>query len=261
MTLAISNYLNGETMDSKKTLVLSCMDRRLNDYLDEKYNDGNTLFLRNAGANVNTLLNTIKQLAIEFPVKKIIIAPHTDCGAMGLVSSTIASGSNAHELVEKALVSQFRARKFSDRADLESRVNGEVQKEAIVAFANAIGAELSVELVNLNGLNIPADSGRHVLTIAKPSSTSYSDFLKRYDDKVGHFESYFIQSRSLRDVLPDIHVAATALHIRDVRLISENSRDNLLLPNQVKLLKEQEWMKDADISKVSHVQKRSRIVN
>ena len=42
-------------------LVLSCMDRRLNEYLDS-LNDGNTIFLRNAGANLYAVRNAIEAL-------------------------------------------------------------------------------------------------------------------------------------------------------------------------------------------------------
>jgi len=42
-------------------IVFSCMDRRLNEYLDS-LNDGNTVFLRNAGANLYAVRNTIDAL-------------------------------------------------------------------------------------------------------------------------------------------------------------------------------------------------------
>ncbi|MEM0177086.1 hypothetical protein [Metallosphaera sp.] len=43
-------------------IVISCMDRRLNQFLEKNFNDGNTIFVRNAGASVNSLRNTLALL-------------------------------------------------------------------------------------------------------------------------------------------------------------------------------------------------------
>lgn len=231
-------------------IVVSCMDRRLSSFLDLTYNDGKTVFVRNAGANITTALNTIKQLSIEFPVKEIVLVPHTDCGAMGLVAAAIA-GKAVSPQVEECLVAQFRNRQFSDRDELEKNVNGRIQKAAIGPFAKSIGAKVEVALVDLLGLDIPKDSGRHLLSITKPSPTKYRDFISRYSDAPGIFDSYFIQANGIKDVLPDIEIAASALHIHDIRLVSESSLHDVIIANDVKVLKQQNYLEEAKISTVN----------
>ncbi|MEL9969752.1 MAG: carbonic anhydrase, partial [Metallosphaera sp.] len=67
-------------------IVISCMDRRLNEFLEKNYNDGETVFIRNAGANINSLKET---KALIKKADEIIILPHTDCGAMGVVERAL----------------------------------------------------------------------------------------------------------------------------------------------------------------------------
>ncbi|MGC8558729.1 MAG: hypothetical protein ACP5NC_07055 [Nitrososphaeria archaeon] len=50
----MERFINLSSNLALMRLVISCMDRRLNRYLDE-LNDGDTLFVRNAGANANSL--------------------------------------------------------------------------------------------------------------------------------------------------------------------------------------------------------------
>lgn len=231
-------------------IVVSCMDRRLSSFLDLNYNDSKTVFVRNAGANISTALNTIKQLSIEFPISSILIAPHTDCGAMGLVQSAIG-GKPVSKQIEDSLVAQFRNLDFSDRKGLES-LNCNVQAKAMESFAKSIGANVDVRLIDLSTLAIPKDSGRHLLTITKPSATKYCDFISRYNDGgLGMFDSYFIQAKGIKDVLPDVEIAASALHIHDIRLISESSLHDEIIKSDIKVLKSQPYLDGASMSMVS----------
>ena len=232
-------------------VVVSCMDRRLSSFLDETYNDGRTVFVRNAGANMATVVNTVKQLSIEFPIKKIVIAPHTDCGAMGIVDSAVHANAKASQAIENSLVAQFRKLGFDSRKALEERLNGSVQRDAIASFAKSIGAEVDVSLIDLGRLDLPAHSGKHILTITKPTATSYFELLKRFGEGVGMFDSYFIQAKGMRDVLPDIEVAVSALHISDVRLLSESDSGNSIMDSDLALLKKQEYMKGVEISTIA----------
>lgn len=69
-------------------IVISCMDRRLNGYLDQ-LNDGDIIFIRNAGANVNSLRETLKYIR---DAEEILVLQHTDCGAMGVVHRALLWG-------------------------------------------------------------------------------------------------------------------------------------------------------------------------
>ncbi len=68
---------------TRKALVVACMERRLNgdDYLDA-LNDGNTLFCRTEGANVQGIKTTIIDAVQNRGVTDVIVMPHNDCGAM-----------------------------------------------------------------------------------------------------------------------------------------------------------------------------------
>lgn len=235
-------------MSDISRILISCMDRRLSAFLDSEYNDGSTVFVRNAGANVLTVLNTVKQLSIEHPIKSIVIAPHTDCGAMGLVEAAINGRAKTSAQIDKYLVSQFKVNRFADRKELESRINCDVQAASISPFARSIGASLDIRLIDLSNLDILADTGRHILTLVKPSKTMYLDLIRRYSDNVGMFDSYFIQARGIRDVLPDIEIAATALHISDIRLISESKLNNAIMDSDVNVLKSQDYLAAAKIT-------------
>lgn len=230
-------------------IVLSCMDRRLSrDPLDSLYNDGRTLFLRNSGANAATALNTIKALSIVHPIKSIVIATHTDCGAMGYVTKAVAGEVAPSERIEKALVSQFRRHGFNGRDDLERNVNGELQKAAIEPYAKRIGAKVEVNLIEMKDIEVPEHEGKHLLTITLPTATRYADMLSRYKDKPSMFDSYFIQANSVQDMLPDIDLAVSALHIHDVRFLSEGSRQDWQLKDGVRFLNGQQFMEGAHTS-------------
>ncbi|MFP3215602.1 MAG: carbonic anhydrase, partial [Candidatus Micrarchaeota archaeon] len=87
-------------------LVLSCMDRRLNEYLDS-LNDGNTIFLRNAGANLYAVKNTIDTLLNNENITEIKVITHTDCGAMKSVAAAL-SGKLRLDLAGEVLVDKFK---------------------------------------------------------------------------------------------------------------------------------------------------------
>jgi carbonic anhydrase len=100
-------------------VVVSCMDRRLNRYLDE-LNDGDTIFVRNAGANIGSLRDTLRHL---IKADEIIVLPHTDCGAMGVVQRAL-SGERFSEILNP-LIGSFSNLRVNGRNELE-RENLEV---------------------------------------------------------------------------------------------------------------------------------------
>ena len=118
------------------------------------------------------------------------------------------------------------------------------------SFCQAVDS-YQFRLMDLSTLDILADTGRHILTLVKPSKTMYLDLIRRYSDNVGMFDSYFIQARGIRDVLPDIEIAATALHISDIRLISESKLNNAIMDSDVNVLKSQDYLAAAKVTAVS----------
>lgn len=208
-------------------LVISCMDRRISEYLDSRYNDGSTVFLRNAGANISTLSKSIESILNAESIKSVIIAPHTDCGAMGLVQTVLSGKAKVSENVEKGLVSRFRNASYSNRGELERIVNPAMQENEMRRLVRSPSIGTSTELIDLSTLQIPTDGGRHLLTFTKPSPSRYSSLIARYDNPdIGMFNSYFIQAFAAKEVSADIEIAAAALHISDIRLVSESQVQN-----------------------------------
>ncbi|ACP47329.1 carbonic anhydrase [Sulfolobus islandicus Y.N.15.51] len=142
-------------------LVVSCMDRRLNSYLKKKYPDA--IVIRNAGANVNSLLITFEKYKDR--VDDVILLPHTDCGAMKVVYSSLKEGKKITSLVEEKLVSQFSSKKFSSLSELE-RLNMEIQKENLKRI---FGDKVRTELIDVNKIEIPPSNEPYMAYVSKPS--------------------------------------------------------------------------------------------
>ncbi len=231
------------------TIVISCMYRRLSSFLDSEYNDADTIFLRNAGANVQTLLGSVKSVASANKIKEIIIAPHTDCGAMGLVYKALHGEATTSKIVNECLVSQFKDVGGYSRDEIERKANVKIQKAAIEQLASAMGANVRTELVDISKLDIPKHDGKHILTITCPSSSRYSQLLERYEDEeVGMYDSYFIQASEVHDVLADVEIAILALHIAEVRIVAEAHDQVARLEQGLKQIRSQQYSFGANFS-------------
>ncbi|ABP94567.1 MULTISPECIES: carbonic anhydrase [Metallosphaera] len=185
-------------------IVISCMDRRLNQFLEKNFNDGNTIFVRNAGANVNSLRNT---LALLKKADEILLLPHTDCGAMGVVEKALKGEKLPAEL--EPLISPFRKYLGYTKAQLE-KVNVEVQESAL---KGAVKAKVRSELIRTEELNAPASSD-NVALVMPPSTRKYSEVIS--PDMM--YRTYVIQTDNDGDI--DVLIAKEFLKVRDVKRIS-----------------------------------------
>lgn len=238
------------------TIVISCMDRRLSSYLDKEYNNGNTIFLRNAGANARTLANSIKQLAIANHIKHLIVLPHTDCGAMGYVYNSIKGELKPSLMIEEALVNQFRNIDFEDRADLEEQ-NADLQRKSLQPVADLLGMDVHADVIDVAKIGVPEHSGKHILTLTDPTTSLYEELLERYrSEQIGIFDSYFIQGRSIKDLSPDISVATGGLHISDVRFIAQAQEQNERFARAIINLQKEPFMKGVKLTLVKHTEKK-----
>ncbi|MDE1852038.1 MAG: hypothetical protein KGH69_05140 [Candidatus Micrarchaeota archaeon] len=239
-------------MGNFERIVISCMDRRLSEYLDSKYNDGRTVFLRNAGANIGTLSKSIEGIIGSGGISSVVIAPHTDCGAMGLVSSALSGSAKVSESIERNLVARFRKISYSDRNELERIVNPALQERGLSNLVKRPDIGTAVELIDLSRMQIPKDDGKHLLTFTKPSPTRYSSFISKYGNSgIGMFNSYFIQASAARDVSADIEIATAALHISDVRLVSENQLQNAGINEDMNYIKGMSHFSGFSISEIT----------
>ncbi len=221
------------------TIVIGCMDRRLNGFIDENYANDHTYVLRNAGANVHTLEESIRQIVENEPIKRIVLLPHTshsvdgiregDCGAMKFTWAAIKDGMKVSGAVEEGLIEQFRGREFGSIHELE-RVNGNAQ---VTALTKLLQEELgkprdaanphqttSMPIIDLKGVDTSklavADDKDHALVLARPSTLTYEHTFERIraaGHDIGMGSTYVIQATSIGIVTPDIEIAALALHL------------------------------------------------
>ncbi|MDE1855932.1 MAG: hypothetical protein KGH49_01720, partial [Candidatus Micrarchaeota archaeon] len=115
------------------------MDRRLSSEAERTYNDGRTLFARNAGGLPGGLKNTIKKaLGENGNVKEIILMPHTDCGAMGAVFKCLMQGEKFDQDVLDGLVRYFENKPIQSREELENTLNGNECMREIVDIRKSV---------------------------------------------------------------------------------------------------------------------------
>ncbi|MDE1860935.1 MAG: hypothetical protein KGH72_04440 [Candidatus Micrarchaeota archaeon] len=237
----------GLTVGQDVRLVVTCMDWRLDRFIDRDLNDGNTIILRDAGGSAGTMENTIKQLSIAYNVTAIVMAGHTDCGAMGLVFKAVREGAVTSPDVEHALVRPFRGQIFETRAELES-LNPELQAGRIREYADKIGAHATPMLIDVATLDLPKHDGEKRLIITKPTLT-HNSRLQQRDTGEGaeHAHYYFIQANSVSDVLPDIRVAVEAVGVKKILLVAEDREQERQFTNAAIRIKKEPWIGDVPV--------------
>jgi len=222
-------------------LVLSCMDRRLNRYLDS-LNDGDTIFLRNAGANLYAVKNTVDALLNNENITEIKVITHTDCGAMKSVAAALG-GELKLNLAKEVLVDKFKGEKFETVKELE-RINTEMQKKAVEEIAKRRGIKGSAELLDLSKLEIPKEDNEHKFVLLEPSNKKYSEII----DNKEMFNTYIIQSASLEEKLPDLEIAIKVLGIRRGEIIALKESEYRIIQAEASRLRLNQLLKDVALS-------------
>jgi len=222
-------------------LVLSCMDRRLNRYLDS-LNDGDTIFLRNAGANLYAVKNTVDALLNNENITEIKVITHTDCGAMKSVAAAL-SGELKLNLAKEVLVDKFKGERFATLEELE-RTNTEMQKKAVEEIAKRRGIKGSAELLDLSKLDIPKEDNEHKFVLLEPSNKKYSEII----DNKEMFNTYVIQSASLEEKLPDLEIAIKVLGIRRGEIIALKESEYRIIQAEASRLRLNQLLKDVALS-------------
>ncbi|MEM3947353.1 MAG: carbonic anhydrase [Metallosphaera sp.] len=186
-------------------IVISCMDRRLNEFLEKNYNDGETVFIRNAGANINSLKET---KALIKKADEIIILPHTDCGAMGVVERALNGEKLPNGL--DTLISPFLGKGKLTRAQLE-QLNPVVQETTLKSLTNA---KITSKLIRTEELNAPP-SKDNVAVMTLPSTRRYSEFVP----KEMMYKTFIIQSQG-NDGEIDALIAKEFLNVSEIKRIT-----------------------------------------
>jgi carbonic anhydrase len=164
------------------------MDYRLTEEVIKRAQEENSLIIRNAGANVFEIRDTLKKLNPE----KIIYLPHTDCAAMKLTYSVLKNGEKVTPLVSKNLISVFKDRNFNSTKELEE-INAKVNEEMIREILP--NAKIIKELVDVSKIKWPERKAKVYVLKAD----------KKYDNNIIGY--YIIQAITKEDILADLEIA------------------------------------------------------
>ncbi|MCL4372126.1 hypothetical protein M1373_02280 [Candidatus Marsarchaeota archaeon] len=203
-------------------LVICCMDRRLNNFLENEY--GSAIVIRNAGANAAPIMQMAKRIVEDNDIGAITLITHDDCGAMGKVYSVLKNGGSATEDLKEALINQFNGVNFSTREELEEK-NTELQLNALKKEFKDI--KVVAKPVKMSNIKVPEDTKEHKLLVFSPGKPDYSRAFKSLGFEP--WQCYVVQG-SVGNTLPDMELAVTDLHAKDVSFIVGN-KDN---PRDVK---------------------------
>ncbi|MDE1845948.1 MAG: hypothetical protein KGH53_01550 [Candidatus Micrarchaeota archaeon] len=215
-------------------IVISCMDRRLNQKLEQEYNDGNTIFVRNAGGCPSGAKNTLKRLMEENEVKEIVILPHTDCGAMGAVFKCMKEGEKFDAEVTEKLVKNFEGKFLHTRKQLEFEENPRQCLEEMKSIGNELPkydekvVGISVKLVELQP-TAHQSSTDNVIVLMSPSTAKYSN---TFLTEMNH--SYCIQA-DIEDSMASVKLATAAngLKLAKIYITETNSVEQKKMLNAI----------------------------
>ncbi len=185
------------------TLIISCMDRRLNRIIDGE-NSGDAIVLRNAGANASALSLSIRRNIENNNIGMIKFIPHSDCGAMKVVYGALKQGAKVSNDIDEALVKQFRNQKFDSREELE-KLNEKFQEEFLKEF------KLKVETKFVE-LKSEEEKKEHVAVFTYSSKMKFEDLAKLSNLDID--STYFIEADSIEEVYADLEIAAKNLGIK-----------------------------------------------
>ncbi len=219
-------------------LVISCMDRRLNDFIEQHYSD--CFVIRNAGANVYPITKEIKDLIKDKDIREIVLLAHTDCGAMKKVFGVIKDRKPVDLDLEDNLISHYRDLNFTNISELE--------KDNLKLQINKLKDEfpetkIEGRLLQIEDIKVPEEEGIHELIIANPSKPGYSGLLNELS--LNHFSVYVLQS-DINNVMPDLKLAVKDLGVKFIHLISiekENPRDRKVDQEKLNLIFNKEGIK------------------
>ncbi len=208
----MAGFMGGGT-DSITTLVIACMDWRLNGPVDQLKGRGDTVSLRNAGGNVLGLEDAINQALDQYRnISKVVVMTHDDCGAMKTVRDVIRGKLNVGADVREVLVEQFVGKvdeKYGDGEflrELESK-NRKIQNAAIGAICAARQLDVVDATQSVGSIKLPAHppgEAEATLVIARPSSRTTASLLGELG--VSPYKAYVIEG-DVAALLPDMKVA------------------------------------------------------
>ena len=225
-----------ENPKEKVNLIISCMDRRLNEAIEARAentlaNSGKrTIVLRNAGGDVDNLHDSITELLSKYDVEEARVTVHNDCGAMkniAQIKHNVQSSDDTHR--------KQTAEKYTN-TDAEGlcKENLTVQLNSLQKIVSQISPDTKVIVDSLDVLHVPLDNSKEkkaaiILDSAERSHTNYSELAGIIGTSISN--AYFIQCTAKDNLIPDIGLLPKALGINDITIFSTektNSRASAL---------------------------------
>lgn len=207
------------------TIVLSCMDPRLNEYLDSKYLSnkqyGDVEIWRDASGRMpfdDELIRYIEKSG----AKKVILAPHTDCKAYKHIYETLENKQNGNgkkdEIVEQA-VKLIDGHPFKSRLEFDSLISKE-EEAYLKSRLGRSGIKVELEVIDVSKLNSPNTSGQErVLIISNKTHRKAKELAIEAGSNLT--SCYIIQGPDLKDFNPDINLAIDEIGIRKVSVLTD----------------------------------------
>lgn len=234
-----------------KTLIGSCMDRRLNHMIDSMCSEnkahGNVVVVRSAGSTMRGLKETIDDIVESGEIERIYFYTHTDCGACQFVYEATRNHLDLSNRLGVALVNYIAepGKKFSSGADVEAE-NIALLRNALEEYQRR-GIEVRVEEVNMNTLNVPKEawSENMTLVVGKPFSGSFRLLASKLG--LSPWTMFCINANRIADVIPDIDVAILALKIKKIKILSTAHNEILWAEEQLKILRLMDFMRTGDV--------------
>ncbi|MDG7046978.1 MAG: hypothetical protein JRN53_05270 [Nitrososphaerota archaeon] len=230
-------------MNDGMSLIISCMDYRIQDAIDSVINDNEKfVIMRNGGANVKGLRNSIVRIIKQGNVKRIKLMPHSDCVAMKIVYSALRENKDCDAVIYENLVEQFNGENFNSLKELEI-VNKARQYDSAKSLLeeNDIGKGIQIEssFVNTESSRYYQKNGSFVLSF--PISAKYRSLFNRIDKIRG---SYFLHSLDIEDLAADLVIANKLVGLNKLFLLYVNGEEKEALNEHIERMKERNILGD-----------------
>ncbi len=232
-----------------KKLVLVCMDKRFNRYVDTTYkNDTDTIFLSSDGANAHNVIRSLSYAVENMGATDIEVVGHMDCAAMGIVTNALLGSMQDDELVEREVVRQFEGKQITDtraklafhnstrisesiiRYDARAHVeehNPEIQERYIKhMFSDFVGLKVSSKVVDLKKVALDPNEP---LSIVLTNATAASAMQICKEASTDFTSTYIIRTVEPRESIAPLKVVAHAIesfidqnrisNMREIRIV------------------------------------------
>ena len=203
-------------MEKEITVIIACMDPRLNERLNELSGRDDVLILRNAGANVNGLRKSLQSVIDSgIGIKAIVSMQHNDCAANKFIKSIIdKERPEPSKILMDSLVRQF-IRSDVDLANID-QTNHDMQ---IDSLQKLVEGKIKVR-DGYATVHIPTPHNSHehkehtVVAIIGRSHVPYECIAEALHKELKSI--YIIQAIHAKDVHPDLELAKTLFNLKHI---------------------------------------------